>query len=129
MNARELVSELRQLGPQDKNVEYAYIADRMYGLRLNSGARLHDLMDFKLFLHELSEAWRVAEFPEGTIFPPSLNLLTMPECKPRSKAVRMPQERWADVCVRCGHVHEGVGECGVWIGAGRFCRCELEVSA
>jgi len=61
MNARELVSELRLLGPQDQNVIFAFIADHLYELRLNSGGRINDLMDFKLFLHELSEAWRFAE--------------------------------------------------------------------
>jgi hypothetical protein len=130
MNARELVSELLLIGPQDKNVEYAYIANRMFGLRLNSGGPLHDLMDFKLFLHELSEAWRFAEFPEGTRFPESPKLQVLPELSPRATAARMPRHyETIDVCIRCGHVHEGAAQCGVSIGEGRFCRCELEVSA
>jgi hypothetical protein len=129
MNARELVFDLRLLGPQDQNVIFAFIATRAFQLRLNSGGRINDLMDFKLFLHELSEAWRFADFQEGVVSPPSVKLQVLPECRPRAKVARMPQQRWHDVCVRCGHVHEGIGECGVSIGAGRFCRCELEVSA
>ena len=114
MNARELVSDLRLLGPQDQNVIFAFIADRAYLLRLNSGGRLSDLTDFKLFLDELSAAWRFADFKEAV--PPPID--------------RKPLGHWEveDVCVRCGHVHEGSAQCGVPIGEGRFCRCEVEVS-
>lgn len=31
-----------------------------------------------------------------------------------------------DWCHRCGHVHEGVSECGVDMGNGRVCPCQLE---
>lgn len=31
-----------------------------------------------------------------------------------------------DYCCRCGHVHQGVGECGENMGGGGFCRCQME---
>lgn len=132
MNARELISALRALGPQDKNVEYAYIADHLYEMTLNSGARFSDVMQFKLFLHELSEAWRMSDFPEGTRFPESTKVVQMvPESKPAARVTRRMPPCWDEyyVCVRCGHVHEHVFKCGVSIGAGRFCQCEVEVPA
>ena len=134
MTSRDLVAELRLLGPQDQNVIFAFIADHLYECRLNTGARLNDAMDFKLFLHEVSEAWRVAEFPEGTVFPPSTKVHLAADSGTRPKVTRRdlpaPHPRWNDsTCPRCGHVHEGVGECGVSMGKDRICRCELEVSA
>jgi hypothetical protein len=39
--------------------------------------------------------------------------------RPRSLAL-------GDWCHRCGHVHEGVSECGVDMGSGRVCPCQLE---
>lgn len=30
-------------------------------------------------------------------------------------------------CPRCGHIHEGLQECGVRIGPNHVCRCEYEV--
>lgn len=32
-------------------------------------------------------------------------------------------------CPRCGHLHEGDAECGVLLGSGRVCRCEVPVPA
>ena len=34
-----------------------------------------------------------------------------------------------DHCPRCGHIHEGVRECGADMGGGGICRCEMEVAA
>jgi hypothetical protein len=124
MNARDLVSELRTIGEQDQNVIFAFVADHLYELRLNSGGRINDLMDFKLLLHELSEAWRFAEFPEGTRFPEETKVHQM-----RSKVTRMPQQRWEGHCPDCGHVHIDGNECGFPTGGGRYCRCERTVVA
>jgi len=129
MTARELISDYRSLGPQDPHIFPAYVADHLYELRLNSGGRVNDLMDFKLLLHELAEAWRFAEFPEGTVFPPSTKVHQMPECRPRTKVARMPQQRWEGHCPDCGHVHIDGDECNFPIGGGRYCRCERNVVA
>jgi len=39
------------------------------------------------------------------------------------------QPRWNSNCPRCGHVHEEVSECGMKLGGGRVCRCDMEMSA
>ena len=123
MTPRELLSDL-PLGPGDQraNLLYArllliYLADHVYDLR--------DASDFRVWLLDLAAELRqgmgTGQFPSSTeVQPPT-------EIRPRSKV--MPQSRWDDVCPRCGHVHEGSGECGVRMGKDIICRCELEVSA
>src|SRR5260370_490396 len=96
-------------------VEYfLYLASHSHELRLATGARLLDLTDFKAFLIELAEA--------------------VAQPVPKREAAVPAQPRYSKssvdlTCPRCGHVHQGIGECGMPMGTGRICRCELEVSA
>lgn len=92
MTAKELIDHLRACGPQDLNVVFHYIADRVPELRLEDGQRLLDSTDFTVCLRELGKAWREAE---GWKFP-ALH----------------------DTCPRCGHIHQGDAECGEDIGGG-----------
>ena len=125
MTPRDLISDYRSLGPQDPHIFPAYLADHLYEMRLNSGGRINDLMDFRLLLAEIAEAWRMAEFPEGTIFPLSTKLCQMP---PHSSAVK-PQRRWDHLCPDCDHEHEGRETCDRYLGEGRFCKCPSKVPA
>jgi hypothetical protein len=120
MKARELISDL-PLGPGAPQQTYlcfrlhaAYLADHIYDACLNSGERVSDATAFKVLLHELAEEARVLAANAGLPF------------VMRSTPVPKPQERWADMCSRCGHVHQGAAECGESLGGGRICRCELE---
>lgn len=103
MTAKELIDHLRACGPQDLNVVFHYLADRVHESRLEGGQRLLDSTDFTIWLRELGNAWREAEH-HG--FLPVHN-----------------------TCPRCGHIHQGDAECGEDIGGGRICRCELPVPA
>jgi hypothetical protein len=127
MTARDLISDYRSLGPQDPHIFPAYVADHLYECRLNSGGRINDLMDFKIFLCELAEAWRMAEFPEGTVFPASTKVLQMAESRPR--VTPMPQRRWDHVCPDCDHEHEEREKCNRYLGEGKFCQCPSKVTA
>lgn len=124
MTPREFISDYRSLGLQDPHIFPAYLAEHIYEMRLNSGARVLDTMDFKILLSELAEAWRVAEFPSGTIFPSGPKVQQMPK-----RAVIEPQSRWDGHCPDCGHVHIDGDECNFPIGGGRYCRCERNVVA
>ena len=128
MTARDLISDYRSLGPQDPHIFPAYLADKLYDMRLNSGGRINDLMDFKLLLCELAEAWRMAEFPNGTIFPPGLKVQQIQNRSSRSGAAK-PQRRWDHVCPDCDHEHEGRETCDRYLGEGRFCKCPSKVPA
>lgn len=114
MTAKELIDDLLFLGPQDLNVILSYIADHASEARLAGGERLNDVTDFKAFLRELGEAWRVHGLLRRT-----------------NVAIDSWQSRTAmhDTCPRCGHVHQGEAECGELLGGGRVCRCELSVPA
>jgi hypothetical protein len=112
MNARELMDDiLFALGPAKESnavilsIALRIIAEHVYELR--------DAGDFHQKMLDLADAARLAR-------PAAPKPIAMP---PR------PQTRWDDTCPRCGHVHEGVGECGVQMGKDRICRCEVEVSA
>jgi len=122
MTARDLIAELSLLGPQDQNVIFTFIAEHLYELRLLNGQRILDLMDFKVLLRELAEAWRLANFEEGMKEATKVHQM-------RSKVTRMPQQRWEGHCPNCGHVHIDDAECNFPIGGGRRCRCERNVVA
>jgi hypothetical protein len=113
MTPQELISALRSCGPQTLSVILHFIADRLYQAELNSGASLHDVTDFKIFLEECAEVAKVRDFRDQT----ASGWREAP-----SRGVNPP-------CPRCGHVHQGDRECGEQIGGGRICRCEMEVPA
>jgi len=128
MTATELISNLRALGLQDAHVVFRHIADNLCKLRLANGREIEDRFDCKELLCELAEAARVLDLSSGTEVSVTAGGGTRP--KVLSPA---PQRRYDSrhdpTCPRCGHVHEGIGECAMYMGNGRYCRCELEVPA
>jgi hypothetical protein len=105
MTARDLVSQFRPLSLPSTEEFFLYLANHVYEARLSDGQRLNDATDFAMFLRELADA---IESNGPRPFRP------------------VPAHA---TCPRCGHVHEGVSECGIEIGGGRICRCELSVPA
>lgn len=75
------------------------------------------------FVSTIAEAALAADWENYDILRPAL--LELQKKYPRYNEARALSD---PTCPRCGHVHEGSGECGVSIGAGRVCRCELEMS-
>jgi hypothetical protein len=108
MTARELVSQFRFRDQSLSGTEefFLYLANHVYEARLSDGQRLNDGTDFAMFLRELADAL------EGKLL------------RPFGSSVAHHA-----TCPRCGHVHEGISECGIEIGGGRICRCELSVPA
>jgi hypothetical protein len=111
MKARELIADL-PLGPGDQRqallsarLLLCYLADHACMAELQSGQRISDLTDVKVWLRELAEAARV----------PSVRT--------------SPRVTSCDFCPDCGHVHIDDSECGFPIGGGRNCRCERAVRA
>jgi hypothetical protein len=83
-----------------------YLADHIYSAELESGARIHDLLDMKRWLEEIAEASRALSQKTGVSAPElRLELRQQPECP------------------LCGHVHQGRQECGVYLSELRFCKC------
>lgn len=105
MTAKDLVANLRAGGPVDPAECLLYMAAHAHEFRLEDGQRLNDQTDFTAWLIEVSRALAGRD-----------HIL----------ASRMENDR---TCPRCGHLHEGERECGVFLGGGGFCRCELEVPA
>lgn len=128
MTAKELIANLRSLGTLDGHVIFNYLAEHTYEAKLATGQQLRDASDFKAFLRELAEEAKIpgpSHFRRSTEVSTAAGNGTGPKVLPPA-----PQRRYEDAtCPRCGHVHEGDGECGVLIGGGRYCRCELEVPA
>lgn len=120
MNARELIADLRLLGPQDLNVVFHYLAARVYDARLAGGLPLSDAHDFKLWLEELGEASKHSPILEST------EVLVQPGNGTSPKVTRAPQPRWDRSCPDCGHEHEDRSECKKYLGEGKFCPCETK---
>lgn len=129
MTPSELLSDF-DFGPGDTRQHLLsarlllhYLADHVYLANLNSGDRVagSDATTFKIWLHELSEeARQIARLPASSEHLLSVTREILPPA---------PQRRYDPTCPRCGHVHEGTAECGMPMGSGRFCRCEMEVVA
>jgi len=109
MTALEAVRNLRAAGAIEPVEYFLYLASHASDLRLRDGQGLNDGTDFKAFLVELAEA----------VLPQPVTL----------SPVEVVQLTHLATCPRCGHIHQGQSECGEEMGAGRICRCELEVSA
>ena len=109
MKSDEMMSDLPdgcRLGLSERLL-LRYVADHLYEGELASGMGLRDLSDVHAFLYELANVTRI---------PAKVTAMARPS-----------QPRW-DTCPRCGHVHEGIGQCGVSMGGGGLCRCEVEVA-
>jgi hypothetical protein len=121
MTASDLISNLRQCGPQSLSVILHYIADRVYEAELPNGAALRDATDFKAWLVDLADEARNVdgmEIPGET------------ENRPAVRGTRrLQQPRWDRTCPDCDHEHEGRNDCGKYLGEGKFCQCESKVTA
>jgi hypothetical protein len=120
MTAKEMIANLRDLGPQEFSALFEYLAEHTYEARLSKGQRLLDASDFKAWFLELADnASRTEVSVEAGSGTRPKVLTPAPQ--------RRYDSRHDPTCPRCGHIHEGVGECAMYMGNGRYCRCELEV--
>jgi hypothetical protein len=137
MNAHELLSDL-PLGPGDTRLAllYArlllsYLADHVYLAELANGSHVRDVTDFAQWCRELAEeAAKIGKFPSpsnGAEVSIGLEVGTGLKVLPPR-----PQQRWETdaTCHRCGHIHTGDGECGMFMGTkAGYCLCDSKVSA
>jgi hypothetical protein len=132
MTPRELLCDL-PLGPGDTRhallharLFVSYLADHVYTAELADGGKLRDAMDFTQWLRELAdEARKLLANGQNTEVSPVAERST---CR-KVTAPAQPRYSYDPTCPRCGHVHEGVAECGMQMGNGRVCRCEMEAIA
>ncbi len=121
LTAKEFVARLAPVEFERLVLIFNYLADHAHELRLISGDRLNDILDFAAFLRELAAALR---FPESTEVP------DRPDSRPSPKVtLRESQPRWSRRCPDCDHEHEGRNECSYYLGEGKFCQCETKVTA
>lgn len=120
MTPLDLLSDL-PIGPGDPQQSYAYarillryLADHVHDAQLSNGLPVRDVTDFDMWLRETAEGLRLKL---GA--PPSFG----------NHRLRMSGRVTDSTCPRCGHIHEGVGECGTQMGKDRLCRCDMEVGA
>lgn len=118
MTPSELVSHLAPYDRARLALIFEYLGVKTYALTLENGKPLSDVIDFSVFCQELSTALKSPRLGEPANAP--IEIRTRPRTMSRSVH---------DTCPRCGHVHEGDRECGVEIGRGQLCRCEMEVPA
>ena len=127
MTARELLSDLRRMGPQSLEVLFTYLANHWYEFRLENGTlvRHSDAIGAREFLLECAAAAKLSPDVEST------EVSIAAGSRPRPQVIRQEQPRWKSdpVFPDCDHVHEGRDECAKYLGEGKFCRCESRVTA
>jgi hypothetical protein len=126
MNASELLSNFRALGPQPLNVVLQYLADHFHEFRTRTGHKLFTGEDTQMFLEESADvATKVCPLDELVEVSQRLELQATPKALPPA-----PQPRYDSTCPRCGHKHTGDGECGMFMGmSAGYCKCDVEVVA
>lgn len=132
MTSDQLIAKLRTLPPDsrtaDEFMQYlrlglSHLEKDFYELRLANGQRALDASDFAQLLRELRDA-TLNPVSSSTEVPDQVGIRT------RLRVTgRVDVSRYDSTCPRCGHIHEGTGECGVSMGKDRLCRCDLEVPA
>ena len=120
MTSKELVAKYRACGPQEIPVLLHFLADHWYELRLVDGQKMNDATDASLALREIAEAFRL---------PASVEAQRASRPAPKLTLRQEQQPRWESTCNKCGHVHQGDGECAVFLGKGGYCDCKAEVTA
>ncbi len=105
MTATEVIAKLAPVDLERLGKIFKFLGDHATELRLSSGRRLVDLTDVREYFQDLALAASFAGSPQSTA------------------------RVFDSTCPRCGHVHQGVSECGELMGGGGICRCEMEVSA
>ena len=125
MTAQDFIAKLAPVELERLSLIFHRLADGITEARLRTGMRLIDLTDVKAYLYELALAAKVRDSGQST------GVSNLAERRPVSKVTcRSLDGRNLDSsCPRCGHVHEGLAECGCDLGGGRICRCEMEVRA
>jgi hypothetical protein len=121
MTARDFIASLAPVDLDRQAKIFRFLAEHTYELRLSSGHPLRDSTDFRDFLFELSRGAELAHQAVNT------HVAIASQNRPCPKVI--PRGQFDDTCPRCGHVHQGSGECGEQMGGGRICRCETEVPA
>ena len=102
MNVEETVIKLRADGAIEPIEIFLFLANHAHELRTADGQRMNDATDFTAFLRELADALAPA---------------------------KQPKLACHDTCPRCGHIHQGEEECGMFMGAtAGFCRCEVQAA-
>lgn len=120
MTAAQMVNLLRSVRRTDSLVNFRLLADNVCGAKLKDGRRLTTILDFAAWLRELGEA---ADRTEGQLLPErSTGLKVTPRLELKQEMYQLEK-----ICPRCGHVHQGLNECGQEMGGGGMCRCEMEV--
>ncbi len=110
MTPKQSAAHLRTCGAQDLNVTLNTLADQLPEACFENGARVLDNTDFPRWLREVAEAWR----------------------NPHGKPLRQIMGQFIvrdHSCPECKHEHEDKAECKKYLGEGRFCPCEANVSA
>ena len=128
MTPAELIRQIRPLSLAEK---LDVLADHALIVKRN-GHVLFNIDDFTGWLHDLAEEARHPSVPQsggekpGEVFLDKLRSGELPTAPFGNAAPKPPEHKH---CPRCGHIHEGVRECGADMGGGRICRCEMEVAA
>jgi hypothetical protein len=89
---------------------------------------LKDSLDTKLLLHQVDESLLEEIQQNVTDVPARAGNGTRPAVTQRVSQARDWMASDTE-CSICGHIHQNSGECGVWLGQGKFCTCTAEVTA
>lgn len=103
-----------------------FLADYVAIARLQNGERLLDATDFVAWLRELGDAAQASQAEEDSVSACPQVMKRMPTHDFVARHFIDPR---GERCPRCGHIHQGVVQCGCDLGGGRICRCELPVPA
>ena len=126
IRSAELAQKIGLRGDGRSRILLLVLAQCIYDARLENNMRVLDASDMKEWLLELA-AWCLCPALPSNALP----AMAAPEnAAPENSGIAGQIFTFPllhATCPGCGHLHEGDGECGSYIGSGKFCRCEKEV--
>lgn len=131
MTAYEMLTQIRKLPPGKSYALFYLLAENLYAARLKNGEQLIETHDCVSWLRELgalaasTEGQSSAERSTSPVVTNSSRFDQIPA--PPRLEMRLEQQRAANTCHHCSHVHEGNNECGVDMGGAGKCGCRMEV--
>jgi hypothetical protein len=127
MTIDKLVEQFEEIGIKDfysrvqMRIMLRVLGEQVSEIRLSGNRRLNDATDFRELLMKLADAMHTNDATDfRELLMKLADAMHTPNVRPRTIL--------QNFCNGCGHIHQGDGECAMFMGSAGYCGCKEEVA-